>query len=214
MFISDRDLLLLEPNLFRDASWAGQLLVSGTGDVSGTTLTLSTYDVDFDGARVDAGYVVLVDGTPYEVIAKLTATTATISRLREDTGDSALTPSPVTSKPVSVMTFRPQASIAHAQVLRMLGIEPADSGESGAIIDSDITNPGDLVLVESFAALHMIFAAVSSLSSPTSPLVERMEMYRQRFATERQRAAALIDTNGDGIADATRRLNVVHLTRS
>jgi hypothetical protein len=41
-----------------------------------------------------------------------------------------------------------------------------------------------------------------------------MELYRQRFATERQRAAALIDTNGDGIADATRRLNVVNLVRS
>lgn len=214
MFINDRDLLLLEPNLFRDASWAGQLLVSGSGNVSGTTLTLTVYDVDFDSARVDAGYVVLVDGTPYEVLARLSATTVTISRLRVDPNESALTPSPVTSKPVTVMTFRPQVSIAHAQVLRMLGIEPASTGESGAITDSDITNPEDLVLVECFAALHMIFAAVSSLSSPTSPLVERMEMYRQRFATERQRAAALIDTNGDGLADATRRLNIIHLTRS
>ena len=214
MFINDRDLLLLEPNLFRDASWAGQLLISATGNISGTTLTLTAYDVDFDGARVDGGYVVLVDGTPYEVIARLTATTATISRIRENTGDAPLMPSPVTTQLVSVMTFRPQASIAHAQVLRMLGIEPASTGETGAVTDSDITNPEDLVLVECFAALHMIFAAVSSLSSPTSPLVERMEMYRQRFATERQRTAALIDTNGDGIADATRRLNIIQLTRS
>lgn len=214
MFINDRDLLLLEPNLFRDASWAGQLLVSATGDVAGTTLTLSTYDVDLDAARVGAGYVVMVDGTAYEVIARLSATTATISRLREDESDSPLTPSPATAKPVSVMTFRPQISIANAQVLRMLGIEPADTGESGVITASDIVNPEDLKLVESFAALHMIYAAVSSLSSPTSPLVERMELYRQRFATERQRAAALIDTNGDGIADATRRLNVVNLVRS
>lgn len=213
MFINDRDLLLLEPNLFRDASWAGQLLVSATGDIAGTTLTLSTYDADFDAARVDTGYVVVVNGTAYEVISRLSATTATISRLREDESDSPLPPSPAVSKPVTVMTFRPQISIANAQVLRMLGIEPAATGESGVITASDIVNPEDLKLVESFAALHMIYAAVSSLSSPSSPLVERMELYRQRFATERQRAAALIDTNGDGIADATRRLNVVNLVR-
>ena len=213
MFINDRDLLLLEPNLFRDASWAGQLLVSATGDVTGTTLTLSTFDVDFDAARVDTGYVVVVNGTAYEVISRLSATTATISRLREDESDSPLAPSPAVSKPVTVMTFRPQISIANAQVLRMLGIEPAATGERGVITASDIVNPEDLKLVESFAALHMIYAAVSSLSSPSSPLVERMELYRQRFATERQRAAALIDTNGDGIADATRRLNVVNLVR-
>ena len=97
MFINDRDLLLLEPNLFRDASWAGQLLVSATGDVTGTTLTLSTFDVDFDAARVDTGYVVVVNGTAYEVISRLSATTATISRLREDESDSPLAPSPAVS---------------------------------------------------------------------------------------------------------------------
>ncbi len=52
MFALDRDLLALEPNLFRDAAWAGQRVVSGVGDVAGETLTLLTQDVDFEGGLV------------------------------------------------------------------------------------------------------------------------------------------------------------------
>src|SRR3954470_14123560 len=70
MFASDRDLLAMEPNLFRDVGWVGQRLVSGTGGVAGTTLTLTAQDVDFEDGGVGAGCVVLVDGAPYEVLAR------------------------------------------------------------------------------------------------------------------------------------------------
>ena len=70
MFATDRDLLALEPNLFRDVGWVSQRLVVGTGSISGTTLTMSAQDVAFDGAGVGAGSVVVVDSAAYEVRAR------------------------------------------------------------------------------------------------------------------------------------------------
>ena len=82
MFISDRDLFALEPNLFRDAAWVSQTLVQGTGSISGSTLTLSAQDVDFEAAGVEAGHVARVDDAPYEVMERLSATSVRLSRLR------------------------------------------------------------------------------------------------------------------------------------
>src|SRR5689334_13428715 len=89
MFATDRDLLLIEPNLFRDAGIAGQRLLKGTCDISGTTLTLTAQDVDLAAANIGPGHVALVDGTPYEVLTRLTSTTATVSRPRASTTDPA-----------------------------------------------------------------------------------------------------------------------------
>lgn len=214
MFASDRSLLVLEPMLFRDVVWVGQRLVSGTGDVAGTTLTLTSQDVTLEAAGVDAGYVVLVGGTPYEIIERLTASTATISRIRASTADGSLPPTPATSQAVVVMTFRPQIAMIHHQVLRMLGIEPGASPLVGLPGESSITNPGALERIEALGAIHLILAAAAALSPPESGLWARAEMYRQRFASERQRAIARLDLDGDGVADATRRLNVMHVIRA
>jgi hypothetical protein len=39
-------------------------------------------------------------------------------------------------------------------------------------------------------------------------------MYRERFASERERVIAMIDLNGDGIAESTRRPNAFVLDRA
>ena len=54
MFAQDRDLLALDPNLFRDVAWSGQRLVSGVGNISGTTLTLTSQDVTLEAAAITA----------------------------------------------------------------------------------------------------------------------------------------------------------------
>ncbi|MFG0260543.1 MAG: hypothetical protein ACF8LK_09355 [Phycisphaerales bacterium JB041] len=48
MFATDRDLLVLEPSLVRDIGWVGQRLARGSGDIAGTTLTMTVQDVGFD----------------------------------------------------------------------------------------------------------------------------------------------------------------------
>jgi hypothetical protein len=216
MFATDRDLLVLEPNLFRDVQWVGQRLVSGTGSISATTLTLASQDVGLDAAGVAAGHIVVVDGAPYEVLARLSASAATISRVRDDPDGAALTPSPVTGKPVQVVTFRPQIAIVHGQVMRMLGIEPGEPAEDGPPGEESITNPAALRTLEALGALHLTYAAAAGPGASgawTSYEWGRAQMYRERFAEERQRAAARIDLDGDGLPDATRRLNVVQFVR-
>ena len=168
MFITDRDLLLLEPNLFRDVGWAGQRLLQGLGTIVGSTLTISGYDLDFEQAQIDAGHIVSVGITAYEVIERLSATTATISRLRVSTSDPVQPPSPVSDLATEVFSYAPQMALVHAQVLRLLGIEPESSpGEA------DITNPEALKRLEALGTLHLVFVAAGALGEPGSGLLAR-----------------------------------------
>lgn len=214
MFATDRDLLVLEPSLVRDIGWAGQRLVKGTGDVSGTTLTMTSQDVGFELTGVGAGHVVVVGGVVYEVLGVSSNTALTISRMRANPEGGALPPSPATGATVEVMTYRPQLAMVHAQVLRMLGIDPDEAAADGVVTEASITNAPSLALLESLGALHLVFAAASALAGEGSPAAFKAGMYRDRFAAERGRAAARIDTDGDGVADATRRPSVVKLVRS
>jgi len=211
MFASDRDLLALEPNLFRDVGWVGQRLVRASGALAGTTLTLSGADVALDAAGVGAGHVVLVNGAGYEVIAVLSATQATVSRLRADAAGEVIPPSPVTGAEVILHTFAPQLGIVHAQLLRMVGIEPGPS--TGDVSEENIVNAGALTRIEALGALFLIYAAASGPTGPDSAQGQRAEFYRRRFAEERERAAVRLDLDGDGVADATRRFNVVQFVR-
>ncbi len=215
MFATDRDLLVLEPNLFRDAAWLGQRLLAATGSSTASSLTIT--GGDFIGAGVTAGNVLLLDGLPVEVVSVSGAATAIVSLLRPDPDDPPIAPQSVTSRPVVVFTFRPQIVLIHNQVLRMLGIEPADPPAPpffGRPTAASITNPAALALVEALGALHLVYSAAAALSDPDSPLATRAEVYRQRFSAQRHRTAARIDLDGDGLPDATRRLNIVQFTRA
>ena len=219
MFATDRDLLAIEPNLFRDAGIAGQRLLKGLCDISGTTLSLTAQDVDLAAANIGPGHIALVDGTPYEVLARLTPTTATISRLRASTTDPAQPPSPATAKPIEVWTFAPQIARAHDQVLRLLGIEPSDAPAPGIITEAAITNPRSLADVVVFGTISDIYwATTRTLDSGRGgwahTIWSRAQMFRERFEGARQIAAARIDTDGDVQPDATRRLNTLILTRA
>lgn len=212
-FANDALLLTLEPALFRDVVWASQRLVLGSGSCSGTALTMASQDVLFDAAGVDGGNVVLVEGTAYEVISRVSSTVLTISRLRSS-GDDALIPvSGATGVEISVPTFSPQIAMVHRQVLRMIGIEPDVPEQDGSIGASAIVNPEALARVEALGALHLVYAGASSALGPEAPLARKAEFYRHRFADERQRAVAMIDTDGDGQPDAVRRLNILALMR-
>jgi hypothetical protein len=212
MFAQDRDLLALEPNLFKDIAWTGQRLIACTGSVSGTTLTITPGDTDFTTAGIMPGHIVLVDGIPYEIVQVLTSTAATISILRADPAGPILPPAATVSAPETIPSPAPQIAIAHAQLLRLLDIEPGDPNASPS--ESSITNPGALVLVECLAALHLILTAAAALATPGSTLWIRAAHYRERIAHERPRVAALIDLDGDGRPDATRRLSTFALLRA
>lgn len=215
MFASDRDLLVLEPELFRDIGWAGQRLVKGVGDISGTTLTLTAYDNTLTAAGADAGNVVMVDGVPYEFTARLSATTATISRIRPDPSGAVIPPAAVTGKPVVVTTFLPQIALAHRQVLRWLGIDPDEAGDG--VRESNITNATAFREAEALGALsQVLYSAAGPAMDGTavSERINRSRKYQEDFSQMVRSIGARIDADGDGIFESTRRAGIVEMERA
>src|SRR5688572_22067617 len=119
-FSTDRSLLALEPNLFRDISWIGQQLLAATGSISGTTLTLASGDAA--AAGVTTGHVALVGQISLEITARLSATTLTVSRLRAALTDPVIPPPVLSNQPVVITTFAPQAAIIESTIVRLLGL--------------------------------------------------------------------------------------------
>jgi hypothetical protein len=214
MFATDTDLLLLEPNLFRHVTWTGQRLVSGTARIAGGVLKFQSLDVALDAAGVAPGCVALVGLTPYEIVEVLDDANAVISRPRPGPdGPPIPMPDVEVDTPALIATFTPQIAIVHRQVLRMIGIEP-EHPAPGAPTEADITNPRALARLEALGALHLIYAAAGALTPEDSPANQRAEHYRGRFGEERARCRVELDTNGDGLPDTARMLNLIRFVRA
>lgn len=207
-FALDRDLLVLEPALLRDVGWAGQRVLDTTGTVAGTTLTLASGS--FADAGVGTGAVVLFDGLAVEVIAVASATQATVSIVRSRRDGAAISPPAAGARPVRAYTFGPQLAMVHRQVLAMVGINPDGAG---VLTEASVTNPVALVRLEALGALHLIYAAAGAPGSGGMAFAQRAEMYRQRYGEERERVLVMIDTDGDGIAETSRRPSVFAFVR-
>lgn len=213
MFARDRDLLVYEPRLFLETGWLGQLVFRESGLVTGGVGFVSGFD--FAAAGVGVGSVVSYGGASYEVAQLVGAGQIGLSRLRASAADPVVTPPALASGELECFTYRPQMSVVHGQILRMLGIEPEDTDE-GALTSEAVVNPGAFVRLECLGTLHLIYSAAAAASSAGSAglgYAERSLMYRERFSAERGRVTAMIDLDGDGEAESVRRPGVSHLTR-
>lgn len=214
MFATDRDLLVLEPGIFRDVGWAAQSRLRATGSVASGVLTVT--GVNFAGLGVTTGHVVVFDGVPMEVLTRLSNTTLGVSLIRADGGGAgaAITPGDASNRSVSIATFAPQIEIVHRQILRMAGIGEDRPGADGSVTgESAIVNPAGLRLLESLGALHLVFASAASVAGDGSSAMLRAKMYRERFDAERARVGVILDLDGDGLADARRTLQLARLIR-
>src|SRR5690606_2987517 len=109
--------VVIEPNLFRDVAWLGQRRSAGDATTSSGEVTVSSFDVNLEDGQVDAGMVMLIDSVAYEVVERLTATTATLSRLRDDPAAAVISPHDFSNRPYTVHSMRPQIALAHRRVL-------------------------------------------------------------------------------------------------
>ena len=125
-----------------------------------------------------------------------------------------ITPGAVVGAEVVVPTFGPQIRMVSALTLRMLGIEPEEqSGQAAGLSESSIVNASALTRFVCLGVLHAVYSAAAALGPSQGSLAVKAAAYRERFAAERGRVAVKIDTDGDGVADALRRLNVVQFVR-
>jgi len=213
--LSDTNLLRFEPNLFTDIQWLSQRLLKATGTISGTTLTISAFDTNFDGAQLIPGMVVLINTIPHEVISKLSSTTAQLSRIRANDTDPILTPAPVTGAEVILHTFRPQIAIISDEDFRILGLDPVQPATDASGNPSPVvTDPSALQRYATLSTLSLLYLSAADLQSPDGTQSRRAARYQQLATLERRNLAAKIDTDGDGEPDATRRANVVPLIRA
>lgn len=218
-FSTDRDLLALEPNLFRDIAWSALTRLTAT-DASTASTTLTSASSDFTAARIAPGMIALVDDAPLEVNEVLSATQLTVSRLRDSIDDEPVAPLAMSDASLRIASFGPQREIIHRQLLAALGLDPAPNDEETPLLSggrpnaSQIVNTRDMALVESLGALHLILSSAAALVGETATLWTKAALYRERFDHARRRLAARLDLNNDGVADAQRHITVAHLTRA
>jgi hypothetical protein len=212
VFAKDRDLLVLEPDVFTDVAWAGQrLLTLPSVQVSGGS-TLYAEFFSFDAWGVGAGSVLLLDGRPVEVVSVPSQDTVVFSAIRGDVSDPAR---PVfglgSSVAVEAHTFHPQLREVHGRVLGALGL--ADQTTDAGLGADRVTNGRAVVEVEVLGALSLIFAAAGRVGPASSPMSMRAAQYASRFEEALRRLRVEVDLDGDGSPDATRRVGVLRMQR-
>ncbi len=212
MFASDRDLLVLEPLLFRDLAWAGQTLASGMASVSGIAAELDT-DRALDLQGIGPGFVVTIDGVSSEIISLLGSTEIILSVPRAALSDPPAAPTQAMNRPAYIATFRPQLAWAHRAVLHMAGVAPAGEGAPGQPEEGAIRNGEDLRRLEALVAAGLIYAAAAAGGPADAPHAQRAALYARRAAAERSRLRVHLDLDGDGVADESRALGAPRMTR-
>ncbi|MEM1186798.1 MAG: hypothetical protein AAGI53_17570 [Planctomycetota bacterium] len=209
-FSTDRDLLALAPDVFNELPFATQQrLRVEDADLDRTTLTSPT--ADFAAAGVGTGSVVLVNATPYEVIARIDAVTITVSRLRARLDGPAIPGEDGENLTAIARTLEPQATLVSAMLLRTLGIDADDP--DAELTEDSVLSLSLMARLEALGTLEMAYASAATVAGDNAELRTKAEHFRRRFKQERESASVLIDRNGDGLPDERRHLGTLRMDR-
>jgi len=202
---TDRDLLILEPNVFRDVLFDSQTPVrADDGAIASGVLTSASSDFVAAGAAV--GSVVLTAGLPLVVTAVNSATSLDVALVRAD--DAPPAPPPDSEGlAVRLSTFGPQIDESERRTRRSLGIAASDDDVSELLECAGVTR---LVAI---GALELVYAAAATRTEPSDPMWARSAWHHERYRAELRRVVARIDTDGDGTADGVRRTQPTRLVR-
>ena len=144
-FCTDVDLLHWEPHLLTEAAFTSQTLISGTGDLAGTTFTCDALVPSLIDRHVEPYHVLClgpggVTGC-YPIVSVDGDDTLTVSvlydRLYPVTGDP-IVPTPVGAAadvPFVVRTYWPQRRVVSDLLLQSAGVDPYAN-------DGGFTKPG------------------------------------------------------------------------
>lgn len=216
--ISDRDLLTIEPSMFVDAQGEGTLLAEASdANVTRSNRKLTSTASDFIADGITTSHVVVVtypigDNQVLEITSVPTATTLVVSRIRAQSSDPAIGPQEGSSLPIKIITFQRAIDEAQARVLGALGL--VDTGQSDDLDENDITNPQDVERMVAMLTIARVLARASADDPSDAGLAARSALYSTRVREVAHQTRALIDLDGDGLPDATRRIDVLSLARS
>ena len=212
-FATDIDLLHWEPNILKDAAFASQTLLSGTGNLAGTVFTIASGS--FTAAHVASDMAIVLSGSvagTFPIVSVDSATQLTISTLYDGlfptSGDAEASPiASANGLTYAIRTFWPQRRVVSELLLQAAGLDPTDDA-AGTIM-----NPQSLRRPCTLGTLQMIYSALAAAAQEPENLNVRAEMY-ERLNRRALRSVTLeIDANGDGEAEIARPLNVLCLQR-
>ena len=205
-FSKDVDILKYEPVLFGELHLASQVLISGSGgSLSGTTFTATS--ADFTSAKVTTGGVIYLqssDGTldgAYEIISIDSSTQLTVSVVRAESDDEAVSPPAASDISYRISTFAPQAKEAAFQLTEYFGINPGDP--SSDLTTDDIMDSQVLKAASVFAIIATVYAMLAG-NSDEENFWKKSEHYQKLFEKARRRCRVSIDEGDDGVSDITK----------
>ncbi len=213
-FCSDIDLLHWEPNILKDAAFASQTLLSGTGDLSGMTFTLASGSLT--AAHIASDQAIVLSGSlagTFPIVSIDSATELTLSALYDGlyptSSDPAATPvATVAGLNFVIRTFWPQRRVMSELLLQAAGVDPTDDAAQ------TILNPQSLKRACTLGTLHMIYSALAAAATDPAHLNTRTDMYERLYRRGLRSATVEIDSDGDGRATVARALNVLRLQRT
>ena len=213
-FCNDIDLLHWEPNILRDAAFASQTLISGTGDLAGSAFTIAAGS--FLTAHVAQDQVIILTGATagsYPIVSVDSATQLTLSVLYDGLFPTSGDPTPAppgtaTGLSYVIRTFWPQRRIVSELLMQAAGLDPADPD-----VEQMILNPEALQRACTLGTLHMIHSALAAAAAEPANLNLRADLYERLYRRAFRAATVKLDLNLDGRLDTLRRLNVMDLER-
>jgi sulfur carrier protein ThiS len=208
-FCTDIDLLHWEPNLLREASFASQTLLSGTGQLSGTSFTLDSGS--FLTSHVEPGQVIVLSGPIsgcFPIVSVESETELMLSVLYDQLGIGSDSPQPspiATASNVSfvVRTFWPQRRVSSELLTQSAGVDDP----------AKILNPHALRRACVLGTLQLIYSALAAAAQEPAAFIVRADLYERLYRRALRKATLDIDTNADGETDTRRNLNVLELRR-
>ena len=216
LFCTDSDLLLWEPNLLAEAAFASQTLISGTANLSGTTLTIAAGSLA--DAHVEPEQVVVLGGAVggvYPIVSIDSATTMTVSILYEGMWRDAAGPTPVavgtaTGLTFAVRTFWAQRRIVSDLLTQAVGLVPGVT----ATPPTTIENAEALRRPCTLGTLHLVYSILAAAADAPEIYRIRQDLYERLYRREMRGVVVHLDTDADGRVDTIRKLNTVTLQRT
>jgi hypothetical protein len=207
IFCNDVDLLAWEPDVLKDAAFASQALATGTGDLAGTTFTVTTGGA-LGAQAVEAGNVIVLTGTVagcFPIVGVTGDTTLELTVLHEDpfpdTGTATpVSPGAATGLTFVIRTFWAQRKVVSELLEQSVGLVPGTPEAAGATI----LNPQALRRVCALGTLQMIYSALSAVSPDTGNYSVRADLYERLYRRAMRQAQVDLDLNGDGSPDVRR----------
>ncbi len=215
--ITDRDLLTIEPSIFVDAQGQGTLLTEASdASVTRSNRRLVSLSSDFIDDGITTSHVVVVtyptsDNQVLEITSVSGTTTLIVSRIRAQPSDPAIKPQDGSALPITIITFQRAIDQAQAWVLGALGL--VDTGQVDDLDETDITNPEDVKRMIATLTIARVFAGAAAGAPADAELAAQSVLYSTRVRETAHQTRALIDLDGDGLPEATRRIDVLALVR-